>query len=322
VAEVSLFFCWALIPYYVSDGIGWSGILSIMTAGFFMDYCVIGRRDQRQTEATDATTSMPDNEPPMNPMEWHPTASINGLSGHPLFSPNGHLSAQSRQHIGFVAEVISSLMETTIFAYLGLFLFSERWKGNFMLGSTGIVACAASRFVVVILISLVINIFVFFDVQAKITNWWRSSDDINERDTKLDESQYAYITKDMQIVLFCSGVRGAVSLALVESIPVYNIVTRQGSAFKAELKAMTSASILFTIIVFGAATYKVLKRQQIKRYLLHRNTDNTLRDPLMGPEIDDLHLETVESESPREYVSLSSIYGQHTGRKNGSFIQT
>uniref|UniRef100_A0A7S2XPS4 Cation/H+ exchanger transmembrane domain-containing protein n=1 Tax=Attheya septentrionalis TaxID=420275 RepID=A0A7S2XPS4_9STRA len=321
VAEVSLFFCWALIPYYLSDCIGWSGILSIMSAGFFMDYCVIGHRDQSQTQDTDATTRMTDNEPPTNPRDWHPTATSNGLSGHPLFSPNGHLSAESRQHIGFVAKVISSLMETTIFAYLGLFLFSERFKGNFMLGSTGIFACVASRFVVVILISLVINIFVFFDVQAKITNWWQSSDDIDERDTKSDGSQYAYITKDMQIVLFCSGVRGAVSLALVESIPVYNIVTQEGSAFKAELKAMTSASILFTIIVLGAATYKVLKHQQLERYI-HRNTDNGLGDPLMGSEIDDLHMETVDSESPREYVSLSSIYGQHTGRRAGSFVQT
>merc|ERR1712137_1001857 len=42
VTEVAIFFCWALIPYYVADGLGCSGIISIMVMGFFMDYFVIG----------------------------------------------------------------------------------------------------------------------------------------------------------------------------------------------------------------------------------------------------------------------------------------
>ena len=63
----------------------------------------------------------------------------------------------------------------------------------------------------------------------------------------------------MQRILFLSGIRGAVSLALVENIPLYNAVTHEGSQFKAELKTMTISSIIFTVFAFGSATYKFMK---------------------------------------------------------------
>jgi hypothetical protein len=44
---------------------------------------------------------------------------------HKAFSGRVHLMSRSRCHIGFVAEVITAVMETAIFAYLGLFLFSD-----------------------------------------------------------------------------------------------------------------------------------------------------------------------------------------------------
>jgi NhaP-type Na+/H+ and K+/H+ antiporters len=56
--------------------------------------------------------------------------------------------------------------------------------------------------------------------------------------------------------------RGAVSLALVENIPLYDAVTKHGSQFKPALKAMTSSSIIFTVFVFGASTYFTLKKQR------------------------------------------------------------
>lgn len=48
------------------------------------------------------------------------------------------------------------------------------------------------------------------------------------------------------------------SFALVEFIPIYDSVSGHGSVFKPELKAMTSASILFTIFLFGGATFYLL----------------------------------------------------------------
>jgi len=79
-------------------------------------------------------------------------------------------------------------------------------------------------------------------------------DDIN------DES--VYIDRNMQLVLLYSGVRGAVSLALAENIPLYDAVTKNGFKFKPALKAMTSSSIIFTVFFFGASTYFTLKKQR------------------------------------------------------------
>ncbi len=42
--EVATFFCFALMAYYIADGAGGSGIVSIMVAGFLMDIFVRGTR--------------------------------------------------------------------------------------------------------------------------------------------------------------------------------------------------------------------------------------------------------------------------------------
>ena len=59
-----------------------------------------------------------------------------------------------------------------------------------------------------------------------------------------------------------AGVRGAVSFALVANVPLYNSVTKRGSQYKAELKSMTSSSIVFTLFVFGAITYCIVRKEQ------------------------------------------------------------
>jgi NhaP-type Na+/H+ or K+/H+ antiporter len=66
------------------------------------------------------------------------------------------------------------------------------------------------------------------------------------------------------LVLVLSGLRGAVSLALVESVPIYNAVTSSGTEYKGIMKAMTSASIIFTIFVLGGSSYYILRNVDIK----------------------------------------------------------
>jgi NhaP-type Na+/H+ or K+/H+ antiporter len=68
------------------------------------------------------------------------------------------------------------------------------------------------------------------------------------------------IDSRMQTVLWFAGLRGAMSFALVESIPLYDAVTGEGSRMKAELKAMTSASIIFTVFVLGGCTDYIIER--------------------------------------------------------------
>jgi hypothetical protein len=79
------------------------------------------------------------------------------------------------------------------------------------------------------------------------------------RDRQSEYREGQVLDGKMQRILFLSGIRGAVSLALVENIPLYNAVTHEGSQFKAELKTMTISSIIFTVFAFGSATYNFVK---------------------------------------------------------------
>lgn len=66
------------------------------------------------------------------------------------------------------------------------------------------------------------------------------------------------IDSRMQVVLIFAGLRGAMSFALVETVPMYDQSTGEGSRYKPELKAMTSACIVFTVFVLGGYTYYLL----------------------------------------------------------------
>jgi NhaP-type Na+/H+ or K+/H+ antiporter len=61
-----------------------------------------------------------------------------------------------------------------------------------------------------------------------------------------------------QAVLVLVGLRVAVSLALVENVPIYNQGTGEGCEFKQVMKRMTSASIIFTTFVFGGGACYIL----------------------------------------------------------------
>ena len=75
-----------------------------------------------------------------------------------------------------------------------------------------------------------------------------------------DANKSPIINARMQIVLIFAGLRGAMSFALVETIPLYESVSGQGSRIKPELKCMTSASILFTVFILGGYTYYLMER--------------------------------------------------------------
>lgn len=259
VTEVAIFFCWSLIPYYIADGLHCSGIISIMVMGFFLDFFVIG--------------SVPDQG-----HEWrHVLQEEHGMN-RPLyvqsatdrfkriwteaFSGKGHILDTSRHHVGFVAHVVAIIMETAIFAYLGLFLFNgNEW--NLRLNFTAITSCVSSRLCMVVVLSLMVNIAVFLDVEKRIGRCLKTINPfqrINLADDDEDDSELRfYLDRKTQLILLLAGVRGAVSFALVENIPVWDNVNKTGSKFKAELKTMTSSSIVFTLFVFGALTYMAVK---------------------------------------------------------------
>jgi len=266
VGEVATFFCFALLAYYMGDGVGGSGIVSIMMAGFIMDIFVRGthmtERDIAhellpQETSIEVSNSMIDEDAGTPQPTAFRVPSYTDC--RVMFSGVGHISNRAKVHVGFVADVVANLMETAIFAYLGLFLFSNKLWDNVPLVFVGVLTCSLSRAMMVGFVSLFVNVVTIVKefVSAKLGN----SDDGNP--LPLEEQQTrTYIDRNMQVILLFSGIRGAVSLALAENIPLYDAVTKHGSHFKPEIKAMTNASIIFTVFIFGASTYYTLKKQR------------------------------------------------------------
>lgn len=239
LVEVLMFFCWAFIPYYICDGVGWSGIVAVVTTGFLMDLYVVGQNTVD------------------NVAEQH---SLSNISQARLerksflrkaFSKNGHLSVMARTHVGFVTEILSTMMETAIFAYLGFFLFSYRYHWNFWHSFLSIFACCASRAIMIPCLSFLAN---------RVTSLEMSRNRCRQQSAAVRRNPGVIVDARMQLVLWFAGLRGAMSFALVEHIPLYDEVTGEGSRLKPEMKAMTSASIVFTVFILGGYTYYMIER--------------------------------------------------------------
>uniref|UniRef100_A0A7S3KWJ9 Cation/H+ exchanger transmembrane domain-containing protein n=1 Tax=Amphora coffeiformis TaxID=265554 RepID=A0A7S3KWJ9_9STRA len=265
LVEVLMFFCWALLPYYICDGIEWSGIVCTVATGFVMDIHIVGQRAE-EAEAADVTehTESADRSPsPDRVMK----SFVNRRDRRPIFSsPNGQLSEESRAHIGFVAEIISTTMETAIFAYLGLFLFSHRYHWNVWHTLIAIFSCGASRAVMIPTMSFFANWITKLQqaTQLCIPNPSRNGTVNCGRGAANGAGAAAgqrgvVVDKKMQMILWFAGLRGAMSFALVEHVPLYDSSTGEGTPLKPEMKAMTSASILFTVFVLGGYTFYVME---------------------------------------------------------------
>lgn len=259
VVETAIFFSFALIPFYIADGFGHSGIIAIMTMGFVADFFVVGGSQSDEGQWM-AFMERQNERPPDGGTRWYHV--------HRAFTGTGHLSSRSRHHVGFVAEVIASIMEMSIFAYLGVFLFNDKNFLNVGLNSTAIFGCIVSRATMVFLFGMFINFFVWLDVERGIGRCLFPRDAAmtirgdSEDEESVGSTARVYLDRRTQQILLLAGVRGAVSFALVENIPVYDAVRKTGSQFKPELKAMTSSSILFTVFVFGALTYFLVKEER------------------------------------------------------------
>jgi len=145
------------------------------------------------------------------------------------------------------------MMETAIFAYLGLFLFSHRYHWNIFHAIIAVIGCLLSRGVMITCLSTVSNFIT--NIQMNRATRRPQLNDKPDKPSRRQPHGNLIIDKRMQLALWVAGLRGAMSFALVEYIPLYDAVTGEGSRFKAELKAMTSVSILFTVFVLGGLTH-------------------------------------------------------------------
>jgi NhaP-type Na+/H+ or K+/H+ antiporter len=308
VAEVASFFCFAMLAYYASDSVGGSGIVSIMVAGILMDVYVRG------SHLTEGDTAR-EFRGTYAPAGQGPGAGVGPRSGselrreehagYPLpstfrcpsytdcrvmFSGVGHISDRAKIHVGFVADVLANLMETAIFAYLGLFLFSNKKWDDVPLVLVGVFSCVISRVIMIGTISFIVNISGW--VREYTGKFW-NSDASNPLPLESQQPRL-HIDRNMQLVLLYSGMRGAVSLALAENIPLFDVVTKEGSKFKPALKAMTSSSIIFTVFCFGASTYYTLKQQRDAQQNAELDGDGNGGRSLMTSLLDNHSLELRE----------------------------
>ena len=251
LVEVLTFICWALLPYYVCDGIEWSGIVAAVAVGFVMDLHIIGQvRPIVEDEAmifdpSERTSTSFDSDGQHRPK----------FARRQIFSRYGHLSSEARAHVGFVTEIMATGMETAIFAYLGFFLISHRYHWNFIHIIIAIVGCCGSRGVMIPSLSLIANGITRLRQRRGVCRAGLPSSP-----TWKGNNPGVIVDKKMQIALWFAGLRGAMSFALVESIPLYDLYSEQGTRLKPELKAMTSACIMFTVFVLGGYTYYILEK--------------------------------------------------------------
>jgi len=222
MVEVGTFFFWSLIPYYISEILDLSGIVAIVAAGFVMDVFVIG-------EIRAGSNSV-------DPLDWSHV-----VSSQQELSTNGQLSQEANHHVRFVTEVIASMAELAMFAYIGL-MFGQTISTHWFLRLDAIVSTIFARAIMILIISFFINLYSC------------------RRDEENVSSKKQLIDKKVQLVMFMSGLRGAVSLALVEAVPVYDKVTMKGSLHKEELRDMTAGMINFSIFVFGACLCGFLEK--------------------------------------------------------------
>jgi NhaP-type Na+/H+ or K+/H+ antiporter len=247
LVEVLMFFCWALVPYYICDGVEWSGIVSIVTTGIVMDLYVVGQSNEEHGGGHFVDDALAVESVSQRKLDRKTLA---------LLSKKGHLSSVARTHVGFVTEILSTMMETSIFAYLGFFLLSSRYHWNFWHVMMALIACCLSRAIMIPTLSLFANWIT--SMQQSRANCRAAVHQLRRGGSNLVTG--VIIDSRMQTVLWFAGLRGAMSFALVENIPLYDAVTGEGSRMKAELKAMTSASIIFTVFVLGGCTDYVIER--------------------------------------------------------------
>jgi NhaP-type Na+/H+ or K+/H+ antiporter len=151
------------------------------------------------------------------------------------------------------------MVETVIFAYLGLFLFSSRYHWNIYHTMIAIASCCLSRAIMIPFLSALANWVTKFQQVRNDCRYKHLPQ--QEKDPSAGNSSNAagvIIDKKMQLVLWFAGLRGAMSFALIEDIPTYDTVTGEGTRLKSELKAMTSACIIFTVFVLGGLTYYMM----------------------------------------------------------------
>jgi NhaP-type Na+/H+ or K+/H+ antiporter len=284
--EVACFFLWAGLSYYISEEMHMSGIISIVTTGFFMDSYIVSRTiSEFNTDSANTPADVVEYDQEL-PLEIPASTSCNSLGspsvphfhtcslldttseGQTLQNPDlekviyqkekFHLSKEAEKHVRFVSHLLAQLSENCIFVYLGLFLYSENYEWQAPLIIVSILSCVFSR---VVMVFIVCNLVWYINKFRQTAGCYRPkcNSSCNGQLQQNSRTASSLQNRHIQSVIVLSGLRGAVSFSLVESLPIYNLVTDEGTKYKGIVKAMTSSSILFTIFILGGSSYYIIK---------------------------------------------------------------
>merc|ERR1719343_1558471 len=113
------------------------------------------------------------------------------MARRPIFSKQGLLSKEARTHIAFVTEIIATMMETAIFAYLGLFLFSSRYHWNYDHIFIAISGCSISRAIMIPSLSFVANLITKSQQSRAICTFHEFHYPFNQQDVASNRSNQA-----------------------------------------------------------------------------------------------------------------------------------
>lgn len=264
--EVASFFIWAFVPYYICNVLEWSGIIALVTMGIILDFYVSGTKveednffgDNRENDSIFSFEGSPATVPGIFSREDLSVGSE--TDSLPTYATQNlvfrdfkyRMSSDAYNHIRFVAMTMATLSENAIFAFLGLFLFSKTNEWDISLVWISIFSCVMGRVFMVKLVSAGVQIL------HKFSRGLKNGSQIG----KIPPSETALALRDgkVQLVLVLAGLRGAVSMALVESLNVYDEIQGCGTMYKPELKAMTSSAIIFTMFVFGGSAHYILTK--------------------------------------------------------------
>lgn len=358
--EVVSFFSWAAIPYYISDALQWSGIVALVTIGFFLDTYIAGGAQTNDNDLDSVEVEMGN----IGDFLSNQTNQVSNCTGdlcHDVFASEDRayatkylylaefeytMSTEAYKHVKFVASLLASLTKDVMFAYVGLFIFNENYSWDFGLMMISISSCIISRCITIAAVSGLVwyshqfwqryrhrrrpddmnlnpgisqheayvryrqnEAFPIHDdayraPSVEVGNKVKVDNVLTSTSTNLsylegDSLNYSsgiplsYLDGDslssaiapvtvstqdngekyfasyavqelqnrsVQLVLVLSGIRGAVSFALAESLPLYDEDTDQGTSLKPEIRAMTSSVIIFSMFVFGGSALPIVRR--------------------------------------------------------------
>lgn len=153
-----------------------------------------------------------------------------------------NLSPVTRITVQQIFRTLSFIAETSVFAYLGLAIFSFKHSFKPSLVISSIIMCLLGRACNIFPLSILLNYF---------------------REHK--------ITKKMQFIMWFSGLRGAIAFALSLNLPIDN-ETRH------VIITSTLILVLFTTLVLGGSTLPLMKflnsnnRKQRKKFIFMSKT--------------------------------------------------